>query len=153
MNKKAQFYIITAVVLLVMTYGFFSPKLKYETDSTFRGLYENYLKEAPFAANTGNLEDFTRKFVEYGNTKEPNFGIAYLYIQSGDMTALNMIKKTIYINDRQLEFNNSLVAEKENSTTITFNGNQYVLNTSDSPQVKALFYSESGNSKKVYTNG
>jgi hypothetical protein len=149
MNKKAQFYIITAVILLAMTYGFFRPKLTYEKEGAFREICDNYFKESSFAANTGNLEDFTQKFAEYANSKESGFGIVYLYAQNSNITAFSLVKKTIYINELKLEFNQTLVINKENSVTITIESNQHVINTSEYPKVGVLCYSESGNTKKV----
>ena len=150
MNKKAQFYIITAVILLVLSYSFFSPKLTYKKDRSFQDLYENYIKESSFAANTGNLAEFTHKFVDYSKTKNPNFGIAYLYVKSNNITALNLIKKPIFINEFRLSFNETVVIDKKNSVTITLGSNQYIFNTTESPKISALFYSESGTTKKVY---
>ena len=149
MNKKAQFYIITAIILLALTFGFFKPKIKYETDRTFMALCDNYIREASFAANTGNLGDFTQKFVEFGNTREPDFGIAYLYVQSQNITAANLLKKTIYINENKVMHNETVVIDRENKTVITTDSSQYTFNTSEYPKISAFVFSESENNKRV----
>ena len=150
MNKKAQFYVITAVILLALTYGFFRPKLVYARDTSFEGLYKNYIEESPIAANSGNLDDFSRRFVNYADTKIPNFGLAYLYVQNGNITVLNLVKKTIFINDVPLGFNQSAVIDQKNRTTLTLESEQYVFETSEYPKVLSFFYAESEGSKKVY---
>jgi len=150
MNKKSQFYIITAVILLAMTSGFFMPKLSYDTDTKFREVGDNYIREASFAANTGNLDDFSRKFVDYAGIKEQNFGLAYIYAKGRNVTVLNLIKKTIYINEFKLDFNQTLTIGRESSITLTKESDQYFFNTSDAPKISAFFYSETGSTKKVY---
>jgi len=150
MNKKAQFYIITAVILLALTYGFFRPKLTYARDNSFEGLYKNYIEEAPIAANSGNLDDFSRRFSSYAGTKVPGFGLAYLYVQNSNITVLNLVKKTIFINDVPLGFNQSAVMDRKNRTTLTLESGQYVFETSEYPKVLSFFYAESEGSKKVY---
>ncbi|MEM4337126.1 MAG: hypothetical protein QXG86_03925 [Candidatus Woesearchaeota archaeon] len=149
MNKKSQFYIITAVILLALTFGLSKPKIKYASDRNFKELCENYIKEAPFAANTGNLNEFTQKFVDYGKTKEPNFGLLYLEIRQDNITAFNLVKKTTYINEFKLSFNETLTTDRENQVIITLDKNQYIFNTSEYPKISVLIFSESENTTKV----
>jgi len=151
MNKKSQFYIITAIILLALTFGFFGPKLTSEVDRTFTELCDNYLREASFAANTGNLEDFTGKFFAYGNTKEPDFGLVAMHVQKDNVTVISMLKKTIYINENQLSFNTTAIISRDNSLVITMGKGQYRFDTSEYPKISAFLYSESGETKKVCT--
>ena len=72
-----------------------------------------------------------------------------MHVQKDNITVVNMLKKTIYINENQLSFNTTEIIERRNSLVITVGKDQYNFNTSQYPKISAFLYSESGNAKKV----
>ena len=149
MNRKAQFYILAAVVLLAITFGLFTTKKTLgPPDRTFELLAENYIREAPFAANTNNLEDFTLKFYDFAVSKEPNFEMVYLYTSQGNISALSLVKSTIFINEYNLSFNDSVAFERQDMITVSIGNQQYNINTS-ATGIKAVFILEKEGTRNV----
>jgi len=149
MNKKAQFYIIAAVVLIAITFGLFAEKKTIsKPDRTFRELVDNYVAEAPFAANSGMLEDFTLKFYDFALSKDSNFEMMYLYISDDNVSAFSLVKSTIFINQYNLTFNRSLVFQKTNEAVVSIGTEQYAINTT-SDGLKTIFISQKENSRNV----
>jgi len=149
MNRKAQFYILAAVVLLSITFGIFTPKKSVSRPAkVFNLLAENYVKEAPFAANYGSIEDFTLKFYSYALTVDSDFEMLSLLVSSDNVSALSLIRSTIFINQHGLSFNESAVLEKEDSVTVSIGGSQYIIDTSREG-VRAVFISEKAGSRRV----
>ncbi len=149
MNKKAQFYILAAVILLAITFGIFSSKKTIaKPTETLEELAENYIKEATFAANLGNLSDFTIKFHDFAVTKDKDFEMVYILSYSGNITSLSRIKSKIFINRHDLLFNESVNFEKEELTTVTIADQEYEFNTSDDG-INAIFISSKENERRV----
>ena len=151
MNRKAQFYILAAVMLLAITFGLFAAMKTFgPPDRTFGLLAENYIKEAPFAANTNNLEDFTIKFYDFAVSKEPNFEMVYLYTSQGNISAFSLVKSTIFINEYNLSFNESVAFGRQDAATVSIGNQQYDINTS-AMGIKAVFISEKEGTINVRT--
>lgn len=149
MNRKAQFYILAAVMLLAITFGLFATKKTFSPpDKTFSILSENYLKEAPFAANTGNLKEFTLKFYDFAVSKEPNFEMVYIYTSQGNISAFSLVKSTIFINEYNLSFNEDVAFQRQETTTVSIEDQQYEINTSPIG-IKAVFISEKEGTRNV----
>ena len=149
MNKKAQFYILAAVILLAITFGLFSAKKTIPAPQKgFDLLVNNYIKEAPFAANAANLDDFTLKFYSLAIATDPNFEMLTLNVMQGNISALSLIKSAIFINQYSLSFNQSLVFERQDSVAVSIGAQQYIINTTNT-SLKAIFISQSENSRNV----
>jgi len=149
MNKKAQFYILAAVILLAITFGLFGAKKTIPKPvKSFDLLVNNYMKEAPFAANTGNLEDFTLRFYDLAAATDPNFEILTLNVLQDNISAFSLIKSAIFINQYGLSFNQSIVFNRPDEITVSIGAQQYIINTSFTG-LRAIFVSQSEGSRNV----
>ena len=149
MKKKAQFYILAAVLLLAITFGLFTAKKTISSpEKTFNGIVDNYIREAPFAANSGNLNDFTLKFYDYALEKDSNFEMLYLYLSDDNVTAFSLVKSTIFINEYSLSFNQTANLTNTGTATVSIGTDQYVFNLTGS-SLKAIFLSQKEGSRNV----
>ncbi len=149
MNKKSQLYILTMVILLALTISFVLPTKTESPDKGFKKLYENYIFEAPRAANNDKLIDFTKRFVEYSHTIDSNFGVACISVDD-NITVYNKIGKTITVDAIDLPDSQNITFAHQNQTAITLDSQIYYFNTSLKKDVKAVFLSESLLAKKIY---
>lgn len=126
MDKKGQFYLITALILLVPTYSLLISQQSFTKEKTtnFDLISKNYISESRIIINNalynnkniyGELELFTDKFKEYSNTKNIDLKILYI-IKNGDFYRIsNHLKKDIDI----LNFNITLKSDETISLNIT----------------------------------
>ncbi len=149
MNKKSQFYILTAVILLAITFGLFTvQKTVPRPSGTFDLLVSNYMKEAPLAANSGDLEGFTRDFYDFALTREGGFEMMYAFASQGNVSVLSLIKSRIFINQFSLSFNDTITLTGPEELTVSIGSEQYIINTS-SQGLKAIFLLQKENSRQV----
>jgi len=148
-NKRGQFYIITAIILVAFAFQLVRSEKQKETKDSFKILYENYISEAPSALNNKNLSDFTQRFIEYGRTIDPNFEMAYIAVLNKKAEVYNGFKREIYINDVKLGINESREINVSEMAVITVGRNRYKFNIKG-PEVNALFYSESDENINVF---
>ena len=149
MKKRAQFYIMAAVILIAITFGLFTAKKTIsKPEKTFGELVDNYQKEAPFAANSGNLGDFTLKFYDFAVSRDSNFEMVYLYVSQENISAFSLAKSTIFINQYNLSFSSGLLLARTDETVISAGSEQYIINTTTSG-LRALFMSQKENSRNV----
>lgn len=149
MNKKAQFYILTAVVLLSITFGLFtSKKLISSPDKTFENLVENYVKEAPFAANKGDLDDFNERFYDFASSKDHAFQMLSIFVSKSNISVESFMKSTIFINQYNLSFNQTIILDLVDEITISTQEDQYVINT-ENYGINTLFISAKEGNRQV----
>jgi len=108
-KRRGQLFIVAAAIFILAIY---SVAIKYNTVQTYTGLEDfkylsdNYKTEFPKVANfaiyTGKLDpadavtEFSGAFVQQARTKDPNFGVFYLFKDStGDLHIVNMLNKKI----------------------------------------------------------
>lgn len=149
MNKKAQFYILAAVILLSITFGLFAPRKAVSgPEKTFSLLAGNYISEAPFAANQDSIEDFTLRFYDFALARDSNFEMMYIAVSADNISAMSLMKPAIFINQHSLLFNTSVVFEKEDSVAVSIGTEQYEFNTTEAG-LHAIFISQDGGSRHV----
>jgi len=149
MKKRAQFYILAAVILIAITFGLFTAKKTIPSpDRSFDLLVGNYVKEAPFAANSGNLNEFTAKFYDFALKTDPNFEMMYLYVSQGNISAFSLMKPTIFINQYNLSFNQSMVFERTDGVSVSIGTDEYAVNTTNAG-LKTIFISQKPDSRNV----
>lgn len=123
MNKKGQFYLIIALVLALVIYGITYQSNSIQESPTFEDfndLSQNYLTESKKITNQAleneespitPLESFTKSFLTYAKSREPNLDLLYIYsdkdgriivrnylseeVQSGDDVVLGSNEKII----------------------------------------------------------
>ncbi len=150
-QKKGQFYIITAVLLISLTFGaIFSTNSATTTEDYFKQTWKNYVKEAPFAANQGEFKDFTQKFIDFARTRDKNFKLISVYSSGSEIQIYNAYGKTININN-QLSIADSSAGtlNKTNEVGIIIDSDVYYF-TTPAGSIKAIFMTESKTAKRVY---
>jgi len=90
MDKKGQIYVISALILSVIIYGLSGQFNRIETEpqTDFSEISDNYATESSRVVNYAlysakdirqTLTLFTKDFLEYARSKEPNIGLVYVY--------------------------------------------------------------------------
>ena len=84
-SRKAQFYIVIAIILIVYLFAIGKPTAQIKKPETaFRQLYQNFMAESPKAINSGIYEgnlterfkNFSDAYISYARTKSPDFRMA-----------------------------------------------------------------------------
>src|SRR3989338_3031554 len=108
MNKRGQIFLIAAIIFVMSIY---SVAIEYNTIKTYPGLEdykdlsENYQKEYPkiinFALYNGSdpnaaIDNFTQAFLKDAKTKDPNFGVFYIYKdKDGNLHIVNTLNNKV----------------------------------------------------------
>lgn len=103
MNKRGQFYLVIALILSLTIYGvtyrvnsIAEPKLWED----FNHVSENYITESVIVANgalsrkgnvTDELRNFSAKFLQYAQKRNPNLGLLYVYSDGDDISVRNYL--------------------------------------------------------------
>ena len=110
MNRKAQFYIIAAVIIAVLLAGLATtvnyavtsatPTKFYDLGEAY-GLetskvidYGVYQKYSPGINISEKIENFTQQFFISSSQKDPNIGVVYIYGDANKATVINYAKNT-----------------------------------------------------------
>jgi hypothetical protein len=165
LNKKAQFYIFTAILLLTYAFAISRPTVAPKQPiSSFQSLYKNFLYESPIVVNnalheSGNVSDAYRQFVDdfisFAKTKDPNLRMAYLLVDNGKLVIGNRLKSAINVSENQNSYtvssNQELTIDKPASVELLVNDIAYTFSFDESDiQVKALFRKEDQNEVRIY---
>ena len=165
MNKKAQFYIFIAILLLTYAFAIARPSAApKEPVPVFKSLYQNFISESPTVINnalhsSGNVSDayknFVDTFISFAKTKEPNFRLLYILVNNDKLVVSNRmdsaINATVNQNSYQISSNQELTLGKADSADIIIGTNTYSFSFDDTDtQVKALFRKEDKNEVRVY---
>ena len=164
MNKKAQFYILTALILIVIAFALVQGQAQaYAPASHFSELCDNIATESRTTVNqaiysnediSDSYRRFYTSFMIYAKTKDSGFGAAYALKDHDQITVFNQIGKDIVIKD-----NMANVPDKGNTTlkarqtlTIQYDGKDYPMQFSDRDvQVKILAATQTATEKRVKT--
>jgi len=140
-SKKAQFYIITAVVLIAAVFLYSSSRTetpKYQ--SVFHEISENYFNEAPYVLNAAmitdankneKMENFTKNFINYAKTKTISMGIVYVFSDSENITVGNFMKEAVTCNSFELLENQTQIFNMTENMSVSIDGNQYDFNITE----------------------
>jgi len=165
-NKKAQFYLFTAIVLIGISFTLIPSAAKIEEPKkSFSQLYKNFIKESPYVINsavkthsnlTYNYTLFVNNFLAFARTRDPQFGLLYALAYGDDLRIGNRLPFDITINTSSTSFG----VNKSASTTINrtawlkvnFTGNSYILNITSSERYlsKAIFRTEREDEIRIY---
>ncbi len=140
-NKKAQFYIITAIVLIATVFLYSSAQTETpKRQNTFREISENYFKEAPYVLNSAlqnsenlneKMENFTRSFISYAKSRNADMGIIYIYSINNTITMGNFMKETAAFGSTDLLANETRTFNLTAAFTVSLNSNIYHFNISN----------------------
>jgi len=108
MNKRGQFYIITALILSFALFGVTYASNTIEEPvlfSNFNEVSQNYVTESTKLINglleeqesdiPGRLQTFTSDFLNYAKLRDPSFGMVYVYSQDDTAIIKNEIDELI----------------------------------------------------------
>jgi len=109
MSKRGQFYVLGSIIIAIIVYGLATTVNVIQEEPltiNFNDLSNNYIKEAfqtinhRFSQNpmpgevATDIEDYTIKFISYARSKNPNFGIVYVYGE-GDISGRTIISNNL----------------------------------------------------------
>lgn len=153
MNRKAQFYIFTAIILIAFSFGLFrSVNQVPEPDATFAQLHSNFMQEAPYAANMANITGFSKAFLSYARQMDSKFELIAIVSRQNNITVFNGFTGTIHINNVTLFANDTAVLQKINTTTALTDNGAYPFDTSQN-RIFALFRTKGQNEQKIRVYG
>lgn len=115
MNKRGQFYIITALILSFALFGVTYASNTIEEPvlfSNFNDVSQNYVAESTKLINNllveqdsniqGELNDFTSEFLNYAKVREPNFEMVYFYSEGDQVHYVNQLSEGIEFEEESL---------------------------------------------------
>lgn len=154
-NKKAQFYILTAIILISLLFGIAKTTTKITKKNTenmnIQLMYEveskNIINNAIYESKneTIELEAFTKTFIKHYDNKNIEVKILYLYKDDNQITISNRLGQKITINPLDIELNNTqIITITKINLTIGFeSGNEYQYDFDNSPkEFKSLILKE-----------
>lgn len=166
-NKKAQLYIFTAIILCSLVFGFVAPKAFIrKPDKTFTNIHKNYMDEAYHVINsaivnnanvTSRFNSFTLDFLRYTDTKKINFQMLYILTYRDKMELYNSLGNILFsTTERSFSMANNRTEsfDKTDVVTVAALGESYEFNiTNESIQLKAIFRAGRGDEQKVFVYG
>jgi len=151
LNKKGQFYILTAIIFCsVMFLLLYNKEPIPKLNPEFESLYNNYVYESPIVINnalynnknvTSQFRNFTSDFIGYAKEKNIDLGIFYVLKLDNYIEAVNYLKETANITTINMTIapDNYLILNKSNNISIKIKDTTYTYNmTDDKIQFKVL---------------
>ena len=135
-NKLGQFYIITALMLIIPTYALIisqNNNVK-ERTTNFDILYENYINEAEITINNAlynqenvysEMEDFTTDFIDYSKTKNIDLKLVYMIKKEDEIKVANYLKTEVKINNLTLKNKETMIINSTNEITLNYEETEY----------------------------
>src|SRR3989344_5612716 len=108
MNRKSQFYLFAAIVLIVSSFVIYSSSstLSAREVDEFKTYLDNYLYEARVVMNNAiynnlnvstTLSNFTEHFISYARNKDLDIGIAFIYSENSKLHIVNYLNQPLLI--------------------------------------------------------
>ena len=101
-NKSGQFYLFTAIILIVLLAGIMPGAVQQTIgDDVFRELNDNFVEEAVFVINNAiywnasvmdSMDSFALSFLNYARQREDNFGFAIMLKNRNETILMNRMK-------------------------------------------------------------
>lgn len=154
MDKKGQFYLITALILLIPTYTLLVSQQNFGREKTtnFDVLSKNYISESRIVINNAlyydnniyqEIESFTQDFIDYSNTKNIDLKILYMVKNGESLRVVNYLKD-VEITDFNITLKSSetINLNTTNEITIKYEETEYIYEFSNETiEFKALIMS------------
>lgn len=169
LKNKSQLYLLTAIILSVLVFIIADiPSKTQDAGKEPIMLFNNFISESPRVINsaiyqdrnlTEDFDDFTDKFIYYGEAKNINISVFYILIYNNNMTISNKMGDSVNITTdsgkRVLGDNQNLTLAKKNIINVEFNGISYPFNiNADETQFKLIFMTRDiRNNTEVYAYG
>ena len=157
MNKKGQFYLLTALLLCAFIFVI-SPGLRKSStsDNTFIELKDNFVAESYDVINyaiyseddlSTTYRDYVQKFLKYSARRNVDFGVLYILAYDNRIEIDNYLNSPvrIYHNEQMLELDHAAsgIINKTYKLEIEYSQKRYKFGLNDeNVQFKALFKGE-----------
>ncbi|MFH1182629.1 MAG: hypothetical protein V1702_06750 [Candidatus Woesearchaeota archaeon] len=162
MNKKAQYYIFAAVVLLGYAFLIIRPAVQAGAEtSAFKSLYENFISESPVIINnalysSSNLSEdykaFADEFISFAKTRSPNFRLVYLLAENDNLVVGNRLDIGINLTASSIPYtlasNSELTIPKPASASVIIGKRAYEFSF-DERDIQAKFLFRNADRKEV----
>ena len=175
MNKKAQFYILAAVILLTIAFTVIALSTRVNSfkkrDTSFEELNDNYIREVSevinnivYEKNQNSLEEisltklnqFTKEFLDYAHTKQPSYSLAYVFSYYGDMYVMNEFDEEIVFSldgeDYNILSGESINLNSSDNYVIYAFDNKYEFEKNQDVDIDVLFKSTQGNEVRIFAH-
>jgi hypothetical protein len=161
MNRKSQFYMFAALIFIsTLFFGIASiSQIRIREKEDFQNYRDNYLYEARIVINnavrehhniSAQLRDYTEAFIRYGDERNLELGIVYIYSRNQTMYIVNYLKETILISTESyngaLEPGQESVLAFEHELWIDYEDEKYYYSFLGpyETEIKALFVKQDG---------
>jgi len=138
MNKRAQFYILAAVILIGAVAIIVSNKstLSLKKIENYRHVLDNYIYEGKIVINNAvrdekniseEMRDYTEAFIEYLNKRDMNSGIIFLFSRENKIHVVNYLNQKIQVKEEaaQLDFEEEFVMDFNDEVTLKIQNESY----------------------------
>ena len=158
-NKKSQFYMFGAVILISYVFFIVANKSSISTSEVenLEIYLDNYVYEAKIVINNAiysnenisqELNNYTESYITYAESKNIGVGIVSLYSNDNQIFVANYLKDSITVNtltpvlnkaeERVVNYNNTITIEYQNETYY------YYFSDPEKIELKTLFIKENG---------
>jgi len=165
-NKKGQFYIFIAIVLIAYAFNIARPlPLAKERPDVFKELYENFITESPVVLNnalyqginiSSGFTSFADSYADYAITRQPNFRFVYLLKDEGALVVGNKLGLSLNVsvaNTSYLMSDDSTLTINPEDLTLSVAGISYdFVIGPESYQVKSLFRQKTSTETRIFVS-
>ena len=160
MNKKGQFYIVAAVILISFAASLISPSFMGSRDrQVLRDIRDNFVTESSLAISgtaakgkqiPPEFDDFINKFRDYSSGRNINFNLVSILLVEDEVYVKNYLDETVTIqtafNSLQLNHTQGANLTATNTIAIVKDNRDYTFVFNENPiQLRALFEVEFAN--------
>jgi hypothetical protein len=151
MNKKSQFYLFAAIILIggYLAIVANKPTITLDNAPEFQIMRDNYLHEAKIIMNraiyrntniTQELVPFTEEFIKYAANKDIDIGVLILYSYDRRIFIVNYLNEPVIISGNipvnpHEEYSMGLSPE----VSVAFHDEVYKYNFDDTTEIRTLF--------------
>ncbi len=113
MNKKAQFYIFTAIVLSAILVTMTTTHKQQSPETNTIDLYDNFIDELPYVVNSkifnskdpvSNIDLYLRDFKDFSDYHSTTFTYLYIFKNHTKMFIKNKLNNSAYITVKNFSF-------------------------------------------------
>ena len=154
MNKRAQFYMFAAIILISFVFVIVSNNSNISKTNTkkYQTYLDNYKEEAIIVINNAvyenknisyELRNYTEYFISYATGKDLDIGLTYLYSNNNYIYIVNYLNYPVLINPFgiNLEKNNEVKVNFNETIVVKYHNESYYFYFSrpDEIEFKTLF--------------
>lgn len=164
MNKRGQFYIIGALLLIVYIFIIVpKPTITGPQITAFERLHENYMTDVPVTVNravlsagnsTGSVADYSASYWEYGRTVDPGFGFIAAYKDDTDLWVGNYLDRSVEVTlsgvNQTLEREETLSVTAPSTLQIHIAEISYTFTYEEDKELKVIFRKQAGDEIAVH---